>query len=135
MPGRSLRLAPDGTSGSKVEPTPSSTGKAVHFRTQTWKIGDLARLTGPTVRTLHHYDQIGLLHASERTESLHRMYSEADLERLQRLDEQLRLQQQLRRRLGAVRTRLESGEYVHSSQFFEIMGAIHMLEKDLTPTR
>lgn len=128
----------------------------------------MARLTGLSVRTLHHYDQIGLLHVSERTDSRHRMYSEADLERLQRimslrelgfslddirssldqpeyalfplvtlhiqrLDEQLQLQQQLRRRLEAVRTRLESGEYVDSSQFFEIMGAIHMLEKYLTP--
>jgi len=136
--------------------------------TQSWKIGDMARLTGLSVRTLHHYDQIGLLHASERTDSKHRVYSEADLERLQRiislrelgfslddirssldqpeyallplvtlhiqrLDEQLQLQQQLRRRLEAVRTRLESGEYVPSSQFFEIMGAIHMLEKYLTP--
>ena len=47
---------------------------------QSWKIGDMARLTGLSVRTLHHYDQIGLLGASERTESGHRMYAEADLE-------------------------------------------------------
>jgi len=26
-----------------------------------WKIGELARRTGLTVRTLHHYDKIGLL--------------------------------------------------------------------------
>lgn len=32
--------------------------------TQSWKVGDLARATGLTVRTLHHYDHIGLLSPS-----------------------------------------------------------------------
>ncbi|HVN80310.1 MAG TPA: MerR family DNA-binding transcriptional regulator, partial [Terriglobia bacterium] len=31
----------------------------------TWKIGELARQSGITVRTLHHYHQIGLLTPSE----------------------------------------------------------------------
>ncbi|MGH3906132.1 MAG: MerR family DNA-binding transcriptional regulator [Pseudonocardiaceae bacterium] len=31
---------------------------------QTWKVGQLARLTGLTVRTLHHYDTVGLLRPS-----------------------------------------------------------------------
>jgi DNA-binding transcriptional MerR regulator len=56
-----------------------------HVTTETWKIGDLARLTGLSVRTLHHYDQIGLFGASGRTEAGHRRYTEADLERLQRI--------------------------------------------------
>ncbi|MGH3800852.1 MAG: MerR family DNA-binding transcriptional regulator [Pseudonocardiaceae bacterium] len=30
----------------------------------TWKVGQLARLTGLTVRTLHHYDHVGLLRPS-----------------------------------------------------------------------
>ena len=34
-----------------------------------WKIGDLAAATGLTVRTLHHYDEIGLLRPSERTQA------------------------------------------------------------------
>jgi hypothetical protein len=33
----------------------------------TWKVGQLAPLTGLTVRTLHHYDQLGLLRPSART--------------------------------------------------------------------
>jgi MerR family transcriptional regulator, thiopeptide resistance regulator len=49
---------------------------------QTWRIGELARRTGLSVRTLHHYDQIKLLRPSGRTASGHRLYSPADLARL-----------------------------------------------------
>lgn len=38
-----------------------------------------------TVRTLHHYDEIGLLVPSERSDAGCRLYSEADLERLYRI--------------------------------------------------
>jgi MerR family transcriptional regulator, thiopeptide resistance regulator len=41
---------------------------------QTWKIGALARSTGLTVRALHHYDHIGLLTPSGRTDAGHRVY-------------------------------------------------------------
>jgi DNA-binding transcriptional MerR regulator len=50
-----------------------------------WKIGELARVAGVTVRALHHYDSVGLLVPSERTKSGHRLYSAADVERLYRL--------------------------------------------------
>jgi DNA-binding transcriptional MerR regulator len=50
-----------------------------------WKIGELARIAGVTVRTLHHYDSVGLLQPSERTSGGHRLYSAADVERLYRL--------------------------------------------------
>ena len=50
-----------------------------------WKIGKLAKQTGLTVRTLHHYDQIGLFSSSEVTESGHRIYTEADIEKLQQI--------------------------------------------------
>jgi DNA-binding transcriptional MerR regulator len=46
------------------------------------KVGELARRTGLTVRTLHHYDEIGLLSPSARTESGHRLYGQADVLRL-----------------------------------------------------
>src|SRR5437660_9196702 len=49
------------------------------------KVGELARRTGLTVRTLHHYDEIGLLRPSLHTESGHRLYAEADVARLQRI--------------------------------------------------
>jgi DNA-binding transcriptional MerR regulator len=47
-----------------------------------WKIGELAKATGLTVRTLHHYDEIGLLVPSERTQAGHRMYGDDDVRRL-----------------------------------------------------
>ncbi|SCW80620.1 DNA-binding transcriptional regulator, MerR family [Paenibacillus tianmuensis] len=50
-----------------------------------WKIGDLANLTGLTVRTLRFYDQIGLFSPSEHTESGHRLYNESDLARLHQI--------------------------------------------------
>lgn len=50
-----------------------------------WKVGELAKLSGLTVRTLHHYDQIGLFSPSKHTETGHRLYSDADLERLQQI--------------------------------------------------
>ncbi|MGH2597039.1 MAG: MerR family transcriptional regulator [Actinomycetota bacterium] len=46
------------------------------------RIGELAGRAGLTVRTLHHYDQIGLVRASDRTDAGHRRYSEADIRRL-----------------------------------------------------
>ncbi len=49
------------------------------------KIGDVAEATGLTVRTLHHYEAIGLLVASGRTASGHRLYSPTDIERLYRI--------------------------------------------------
>jgi len=49
---------------------------------QTWKVGALARQTGLTVRTLHHYDEIGLLSPSLRTGAGHRLYTAEDLGRL-----------------------------------------------------
>ncbi|AZU62394.1 transcriptional regulator, MerR [Neobacillus mesonae] len=51
----------------------------------TWKIGELAKLTGLTVRTLHHYDQIGLLPPSQVSDSGHRIYSESDIRKLQQI--------------------------------------------------
>jgi len=51
----------------------------------TWRIGDLARGTGTTVRTLHHYDQLGLLSPSSRTAGGHRCYTSEDVRRLHRV--------------------------------------------------
>lgn len=50
-----------------------------------WKVGDLAKLTGLTVRTLRYYDQIGLFSPSAQTDSGHRLYSEPDLSRLHQI--------------------------------------------------
>ena len=50
-----------------------------------YPIGKVAELAGVTVRTLHHYDEIGLLSPSERTNTGYRRYDDADLERLQQI--------------------------------------------------
>lgn len=52
---------------------------------RTWKVGELAKQTGLTVRTLHHYDEIGLLSPSHRTAAGHRLYVENDVARLQQI--------------------------------------------------
>ena len=49
------------------------------------KISDVAKLTGVTVRTLHYYDEIGLLKPSQVTEAGYRVYDDADLEVLQQI--------------------------------------------------
>ena len=49
------------------------------------KINEVAKLTGVTVRTLHYYDEIGLLKPSLVTEAGYRLYDENDLETLQQI--------------------------------------------------
>lgn len=51
----------------------------------TYTVHQLAELAGVSVRTLHHYDQIGLLHAELRSPAGYRLYGAADLLRLQQI--------------------------------------------------
>lgn len=50
-----------------------------------WKVGELAELTGLTIRTLRYYDQIALFSPSQYTASGHRLYTKSDLSRLQQI--------------------------------------------------
>ncbi len=50
-----------------------------------YSIGEVARLSGVTVRTLHHYDRIGLLCPAGRSSAGHRRYGETDLDRLRQI--------------------------------------------------
>lgn len=50
-----------------------------------YTVGEVARLAHTSVRTLHHYDAIGLLSPSERTPAGYRCYSTGDLQRLQQI--------------------------------------------------
>jgi DNA-binding transcriptional MerR regulator len=70
------------------------------------RIGELAAATGVTVRTLHHYDQIGLLVPS-RSEAGQRLYTQADLLRLY----QIVALRRLGFALPEVAARLDSGEF------------------------
>jgi DNA-binding transcriptional MerR regulator len=70
-----------------------------------WTVGELARATGLTVRTLHHYDRIGLLRPSARSSAGYRLYGERDLARLQ----QIRSLRQLGFTLEQIRELLDRG--------------------------
>ena len=50
-----------------------------------YTVGQVANLAGVTIRTLHHYDEIGLLAPTARTSSGYGSYGVTDLERLRRI--------------------------------------------------
>lgn len=132
------------------------------------KVGALAKRTGLTVRTLHHYDEIGLLSPSARTPAGHRLYDEADVERLQRItslrhlglgleeiracvarpeytlertldlqvqriDEQIRRQRQLRDLLRDLRDRLRASETVSVDDLMRAIEVTMTYEKYYSP--
>jgi DNA-binding transcriptional MerR regulator len=51
----------------------------------TYTVGDVSRIARISVRALHHYDEIGLVRPSARSGAGYRLYTEADLERLQQV--------------------------------------------------
>lgn len=55
------------------------------YSAESYPVGKVARLSGVTVRTLHHYDEIGLLKPRGRTAAGYRSYSGGDLDRLRRI--------------------------------------------------
>ena len=56
----------------------------IETRTMTYRVGELAALTGVTVRALQHYDRLGLLKPS-RTGSGHRVYRRGDEKRVRHI--------------------------------------------------
>lgn len=56
-------------------PPPATDGQTMH-------IGDLAEATGLSQRTIRHYDEVGLLPATTRSEGGFRIYTESDLQRM-----------------------------------------------------
>src|SRR3712207_5681576 len=50
-----------------------------------YRVGEVASLTGVSIRTLHHYDRIGLLRPTAHSEAGYRLYAEGDLLRLQQV--------------------------------------------------
>lgn len=49
------------------------------------RVSEVAELTGVTIRTLHHYDHIGLVRPAARSDGGHRLYGHAELLRLQQV--------------------------------------------------
>jgi MerR family transcriptional regulator, thiopeptide resistance regulator len=54
-------------------------------KTANYAVGRVAALSGVTIRTLHHYDEIGLLSPGGRSAAGYRIYEDSDLERLQQI--------------------------------------------------
>ena len=67
-------------------------------------VGEVAALARVTVRTLHHYDRIGLLSPSRRSDGGYRLYDYGDLERLR----QIRLLRELQFGLEAIGEMLDA---------------------------
>jgi DNA-binding transcriptional MerR regulator len=132
------------------------------------KVGALATRTGMSVRTLHHYDEIGLLSPSMRTPSGHRLYDVSDIARLQqvqalrimglsldeirslldgpgfaphrviqlqleRLEQQITLQQRLAGRLKLLAHHLDTASQISVDELCRIIEATTMMDKYFTP--
>jgi MerR family transcriptional regulator, repressor of the yfmOP operon len=85
------------------------------------RIGRVAELTGTTPRTIRYYEEIGLLpSAPEREPGSHRLYLEADVERLR---EVLRLKRLLGLSLEEVRE-LSAAEAARAARLAEWRGGV-----------
>jgi MerR family transcriptional regulator, thiopeptide resistance regulator len=80
-----------------------------------YQVKEVAELSGVSVRTLHHYDRIGLLVPSGRSSAGYRLYSEDDLLRLQ----QVLVQRELGLSLEAIRKLLDDPAFDHRAALLE----------------
>lgn len=70
-------------------------------------VNEVSKVTGVSIRALHYYDTIGLLHPTEVTESGYRLYDDTALERLQ----QILLFRELEFPLKEIKTILDSADF------------------------
>ena len=70
-------------------------------------VGEVGKLTGISIRTLHYYDEIGLLHPSEIGSNGYRFYNDSDIEKLQ----QILLYREMEFPLRMIKDILESPDY------------------------
>jgi DNA-binding transcriptional MerR regulator len=86
----------------------------------TLRIGEIAERTGVTPRTIRYYEELGLLPRSEREQGKHRVYTEADIERLRevtRLRDLLGLSlDELRSMIVAEAVRADARRRFHESE-------------------
>ena len=95
-----------------------------------WRVGQLAELTGVTVRTLRHYDQTGLLHPSGQTSGGHRLYDHANVVRLYRI---LALRR-LRFSLAEIRSLLDDPDWDLARTGDTSPGRLFSIMEDIWPT-
>ena len=86
-----------------------------------YTVHELASLAGVSVRTLHHYDQIGLLRPSARTAAGYRLYREPELLRLQ----QILFYRELDFPLGQIKELLEQPGFDPVQTLREHRGLLH----------
>lgn len=92
-----------------------------------YKIKEFAKLTGVSVRALHHYDEIGLLHPEDITESGYRLYGKKSLETMQ----QILTYKELEFSLDKIKKILKSKEYNLETALFEQKELIELKQKRL----
>jgi DNA-binding transcriptional MerR regulator len=72
--------------GASASATASATASASATAPRPLRIGEVAELTGTTPRTIRYYEEIGLLpESADRVQGKHRLYTEADVERIQEI--------------------------------------------------
>ena len=82
---------------------------------RTYRVADVARVSGVSIRALHHYDAIGLLVPTGRTEAGYRLYTDADLLRLQ----QILIGRELGFSLDAIKRSLDDSRFDHRQALIE----------------
>ncbi len=95
-----------------------------------YSVGQVHHLLGVSVRTLHHYDEIGLLQPSGRSAAGYRLYDDSDLSRLQQIVLYRRLQfplEQIRALLDAEPDDVESHLRRQRSALSDRLDELHML--------
>src|SRR5687768_6665597 len=106
---------------------PHMTAKA---GSSTMHIGELAERTGLSLRTIRHYDDVGLLPATARTDGGFRVYSEEDYERLTVIKQMKPLGfslEEMAEILAILSTGPHAGESARLSDFLE--KAVHQRDK------
>jgi DNA-binding transcriptional MerR regulator len=112
-------LDPDVTSGP--------TFLLVMQRERTYKVQEVARMAGVSVRTLHHYDHIGLLRPARRSAAGYRLYAQPELLRLQ----QILLHRQRGLRLEQIRHILDDPSFDLRGALLEQRGALLRQARDM----
>ena len=94
-------------------------------------VGAVAALTGVSVRTLHHYDHIGLVVPSVRTPAGYRGYTDADIERLHLV----LVYRAVGLQLEEIRTLLDDAARMCSSTCGDSTAAARQADRLNTPSR
>ena len=68
-----------------VDDSARTTSSAMDFSETTMTVGEVSTLLGVSVRALHHWDESGLVHPSQRSAAGYRLYCETDIMRIQQV--------------------------------------------------